>query len=103
MQLISFSYKVKPCVQAICLAFSRRGKGKYSPSKIDTGLCTHIMYGFTVLHPSEYTIKTHDPWADIDNGESHGGGADHQSGHFVFIGAMDHRHASVANKHCDYG
>ena len=47
----------------------RRGKGKYSPSKIDEELCTHIVYGFTVLHPSEYTIKTHDPWADVDNGE----------------------------------
>jgi len=37
------------------------------PSHIDVNLCTHIVYGFATLHPSTYTIKTHDPWADIDN------------------------------------
>lgn len=37
------------------------------PENIDSNLCTHIIYAFTVLDPVALTIKTHDPWADIDN------------------------------------
>lgn len=37
------------------------------PENIDGKLCTHIIYAFAVLDASALTIKTHDPWADIDN------------------------------------
>lgn len=45
----------------------RQGNGKFSPENIDANLCTHIVYGFTVLDPNSLTIKVHDSWADIDN------------------------------------
>ena len=48
--------------------FCRQGEGKYLPSDIDPTLCTHITYGFAVLDSSSLTIKPHDSWADIDNG-----------------------------------
>ena len=45
----------------------RPGTGKYSPDDIDGSLCTHIIYGFTVLDYEKLILKAHDPWADIDN------------------------------------
>ena len=48
-------------------AWYRPEPGKYDPSDIDTSLCTHVNFGFVVLHPSEYVIKVHDPWSDVDN------------------------------------
>lgn len=45
----------------------RRGIGKYLPENVDTALCTHVIYAFTVLDSEKLTIKYHDPWADIDN------------------------------------
>ncbi|CAL4078276.1 unnamed protein product [Meganyctiphanes norvegica] len=48
-------------------AWYRPGIGKYTPDEIDPTLCTHIVYGFAVLDPSNQIIKSHDPWADIDN------------------------------------
>lgn len=47
--------------------FYRPGEGKYLPENIDENLCTHIVYGFSVLDGTTLTIKTHDSWADIDN------------------------------------
>ncbi|XP_008545430.1 probable chitinase 10 [Microplitis demolitor] len=48
-------------------AWYRPGKGKYLPEDINGNLCTHIIYGFTVLDPNMLTIKMHDTWADVDN------------------------------------
>ncbi len=48
-------------------AWYRPGLGKYQPDDIDAGLCTHIVYGFAVLDPSNLVLKPHDAWADIDN------------------------------------
>lgn len=48
-------------------AWYRPGSGKFVPENIDSNLCTHIIYGFTVLDPQKLTIKLHDTWADIDN------------------------------------
>ena len=40
----------------------RPGTGKYSPDDIDGSLCTHIIYGFTVLDYEKLILKSHDPW-----------------------------------------
>ncbi|XP_059479869.1 probable chitinase 10 [Neocloeon triangulifer] len=49
-------------------AIYRPGIGKYRAEDIDTNLCTHVLYGFAVLDGSTLTIKSHDPWADFDDG-----------------------------------
>jgi hypothetical protein len=51
----------------LCLNF-RPGVGKYRAEDIDSNLCTHVLYGFAVLDGSTLTIKSHDPWADFDDG-----------------------------------
>nr|XP_012154543.1 PREDICTED: probable chitinase 3 isoform X2 [Megachile rotundata] len=48
-------------------AWYRQEGGKFLPEDIDTDLCTHVLYGFAVLDGSQMIIKSHDPWADIDN------------------------------------
>lgn len=48
-------------------AWYRQEGGKFVPEDIDPDLCTHVLYGFSVLDGSSLTIKSHDPWADIDN------------------------------------
>lgn len=48
-------------------AWYRQEGGKFLPEDVDTDLCTHVLYGFAVLDGSQLTIKSHDPWADIDN------------------------------------
>ncbi|KZC14813.1 putative chitinase 3 [Dufourea novaeangliae] len=48
-------------------AWYRQEGGKFLPEDVDTDLCTHVLYGFAVLDGSQLTIKSHDPWADVDN------------------------------------
>ncbi|XP_018313223.1 probable chitinase 3 [Mycetomoellerius zeteki] len=48
-------------------AWYRQEGGRFVPEDIDPDLCTHVLYGFSVLDGSSLTIKSHDPWADIDN------------------------------------
>lgn len=48
-------------------AWYRQGGGRFLPEDIDADLCSHILYGFAVLDTSNYVIKSHDSWADIDN------------------------------------
>jgi len=48
-------------------AWYRQEGGKFVPEDIDPDLCTHVLYGFSVLDGSSLTMKSHDPWADIDN------------------------------------
>jgi chitinase len=48
-------------------AWYRPDSGKYTPDSIDSALCTHVIYGFVVLHPTDLVLKVHDPWADVDN------------------------------------
>ena len=61
------------CIQVVCYftnwAWYRPGAGKYTPDNIDASLCTHVVYGFAVLHNTEYVIRAHDSWADFDNGK----------------------------------
>ncbi|XP_076647838.1 putative chitinase 10 [Halictus rubicundus] len=64
-------HPVKDQFKVICYftnwAWYRQEGGKFLPEDIDTDLCTHVLYGFAVLDGSQLTIKSHDPWADIDN------------------------------------
>lgn len=48
-------------------AWYRQEGGRFLPEDLDPELCTHILYGFAVLDSNSLTIKSHDPWADIDN------------------------------------
>ncbi|KAL0132938.1 hypothetical protein PUN28_000582 [Cardiocondyla obscurior] len=48
-------------------AWYRQDGGRFVPEDIDPDLCTHVLYGFSVLDGSSLTMKSHDPWADIDN------------------------------------
>lgn len=48
-------------------AWYRQEGGRFVPEDIDPDLCTHVLYGFAVLDGSSLTMKSHDPWADIDN------------------------------------
>ena len=44
------------------------GNGKYQVEDIDASICTHIIYSFVILDPTNYIMKIHDPWLDIDLG-----------------------------------
>lgn len=48
-------------------AWYRQEGGKFVPEDIDPELCTHVLYGFAILDGTSLTMKSHDPWADIDN------------------------------------
>ena len=48
----------------------RPGAGKFVPEDTDPTVCTHVVYAFAVLDPTDLTIKPQDEWADIRNGES---------------------------------
>ncbi|XKL60517.1 hypothetical protein PGB90_007574 [Kerria lacca] len=65
------SYSLTGQYKVVCYftnwAWYRPGSGKYIPEDADPNLCTHIVYGFTVLDYELLTIKVHDSWADIDN------------------------------------
>ena len=51
-------------------AWYRPVGGKYFPEDIDSDLCTHVVYAFATLDAATLTIKSHDPWADLDNSKS---------------------------------
>ncbi|KAM3963585.1 chitinase-related protein 1 isoform 2-T3 [Aphomia sociella] len=48
-------------------AFYRRGDGKFVPEYIDTRLCTHVVYAYASLSPTDLVAKEFDPWADLTN------------------------------------
>ena len=50
-------------------AWYRPEAGKFQPRDIEASLCSHIIYGFSVLDPTSLTITPHDSWADFDNGK----------------------------------
>ncbi|XP_071653528.1 LOW QUALITY PROTEIN: probable chitinase 10, partial [Temnothorax longispinosus] len=45
----------------------RQEGGRFVPEDIDSDLCTHVLYGFSVLDGSSLTMKSDDPKSDIDN------------------------------------
>lgn len=46
----------------------RSDQGKFLPENIDSNLCTHIIYAYTVLDPETLTLKASNPMTDIDDG-----------------------------------
>ncbi|XP_059054390.1 probable chitinase 10 [Achroia grisella] len=48
-------------------AFYRRGDGKFVPEYIDNRLCTHVVYAYASLSPTDLVAKEFDPWADLTN------------------------------------
>ena len=40
--------------------------GKFTPEHIDPTLCTHLIYSFAGLETSNWTMKSLDPWMDLD-------------------------------------
>lgn len=48
-------------------SFYRSKDGKFVPEMLDSKLCTHIIYSFGSLDPTQLTVKEFDKWVDIDN------------------------------------
>merc|ERR1711892_1024837 len=40
--------------------------GKFTPEHIDPTLCTHLIYSFAGLDSANWTIKSLDPWMDLE-------------------------------------
>ncbi|XP_014602332.1 PREDICTED: probable chitinase 3 [Polistes canadensis] len=49
-------------------AIYRKSDGKFIPERLDSSLCTDIIYAFASLNPETLLIQAFDPWADLDNG-----------------------------------
>lgn len=49
-------------------AIYRKADGKFVPERLDSRLCTDVIYAFASLNPDTLLIQTFDPWADIENG-----------------------------------
>lgn len=48
-------------------SFYRYKDGKFIPEMLEPKLCTHIIYSFGSLDPTQLTVKEFDKWVDIDN------------------------------------
>lgn len=48
-------------------AWYRDAAGKFLPEDLDADMCSHINFAFAILDPNTLTLKSSDPWADIDN------------------------------------
>ena len=42
--------------------------GKFTPEHIDPTLCTHLIYSFAGLESINWTMKSLDPWMDLEVG-----------------------------------
>lgn len=45
----------------------RKGDGLFVPERLDSRLCTDIIYAFAGLNPDTLLIQPLDPWVDIEN------------------------------------
>jgi len=48
-------------------AFYRKGDGSFSPDRIESELCTHILYSFASLHSEDLVMMVLDPVTDVKN------------------------------------
>ena len=57
-------------LQVVCYwgtwANYRPDGGKFTPEHIDPTLCTHLIYSFAGLDSGNWTIKSLDPWMDLE-------------------------------------
>ena len=44
----------------------RPAVGKFTPENIDPTLCTHLIYSFAGLDSFNWTMKSLDPWMDLE-------------------------------------
>ena len=62
------------CVQVVCYwgtwANYRPEAGKFTPEDVDPSLCTHLIYSFAGLEQANWTMKSLDPWMDLEVGGS---------------------------------
>ena len=60
------------CVQVVCYwgtwANYRPEAGKFTPEDVDPSLCTHLIYSFAGLEQANWTMKSLDPWMDLEVG-----------------------------------
>jgi len=42
--------------------------GKFTPEDVDPSLCTHLIYSFAGLEQANWTMKSLDPWMDLEDG-----------------------------------
>ena len=66
---LSGDYKIV-CYFTNWATYRQTGGGKFDPEDIDPKICTHIIYGFAVLDGNTLLMKSHDPYADMSDGES---------------------------------
>lgn len=45
----------------------RKGDGIFVPERLDSRLCTDVIYAFAGLNPDTLLLQPFDPWADIEN------------------------------------
>jgi len=45
----------------------RPSVGKFTPDLIDPTLCTHLIYSFAGLDSFNWTMKSLDPWMDLED------------------------------------
>ncbi|XP_045457634.1 probable chitinase 2 [Melitaea cinxia] len=57
--------KVVVCYIATWAAY-RPGAGKYDISDLEPSLCTHLVYSFAGLDETTHSIKSLDPWQDLE-------------------------------------
>ncbi|XP_050673657.1 probable chitinase 2 [Leptidea sinapis] len=57
--------KVVVCYVATWAVY-RSGDGKFELSDLDPSLCTHLIYSFAGLDESSHSIKSLDPWQDLE-------------------------------------
>ena len=65
---LSGEYKIV-CYFTNWATYRQTGGGKFDPEDIDPKICTHIIYGFAVLDGNTLLMKSHDPYADMSDGE----------------------------------
>jgi len=57
--------KVVVCYVASWAAY-RPGNGAFSIENLRTEHCTHLIYAFAGINASDWTIRSLDPWADME-------------------------------------
>ena len=46
----------------------RQGQARFLPQDVDPSLCTHLIYSFAGLEQANWTMKSLDPWMDLEVG-----------------------------------
>lgn len=49
----------------------RPGNGAFSLENLHSKYCTHLIYAFAGLNASDWTIRSIDPWGDVEKDGNH--------------------------------